>query len=134
MSAERVTYLDSSAVIKLAVREPESAALRPYLRRRKPLVCSALARTEVTRALLPLGDAAIRRGQLVLSRIELVRLGRRVLDRAGHLQPHRLRSLDAIHLATAELLGDRGQTLIVTYDHRMADAARELGWRVAAPA
>ena len=134
MSAERVTYLDSSAIIKLAVRESESAALRSYLRRRKPLVCSALARTEVIRALLPFGDAAIRRGLLVLSRIELVRLGHRVLDRAGHLQPHWLRSLDAIHLATADLLGDRGQTLIVTYDHRMADAARELGWSVAAPA
>jgi predicted nucleic acid-binding protein len=87
----------------------------------------------VIRALLPLGDAAIRRGQLVLSRIELVRLGHRVLDRAARLQPHWLRSLDAIHLATADLLGDRAQTLIVTYDHRMADASRELGWRVAAP-
>jgi len=45
MSAERVTYLDSSAIVKLAVEEPESAALRSYLRRRTPFVSSALART-----------------------------------------------------------------------------------------
>lgn len=134
VSAERVTYLDSSAVVKLAVRESESTALRSYLRKRNPLVCSALARTEVIRALLPSGDAAIRRGHLVLSRIELVRLGNRVLDRAARLRPHQLRSLEAIHLATADLLGDRSQTLIVTYDRRMADAARDMGWRVAAPA
>ncbi|MEQ8484661.1 MAG: type II toxin-antitoxin system VapC family toxin [Pseudomonadales bacterium] len=134
MSAERVTYVDSSAIVKLAVREPESAALKTYLRRRQPLVCSALARTEVIRALLPLGDETIRRGKLVLSRFELVRLGLQVLDQAGILQPRGLRSLDAIHLATADLLGDRDQTLIVTYDRRMAQAAADLGWRVAAPA
>ncbi|MEQ8857917.1 MAG: type II toxin-antitoxin system VapC family toxin [Pseudomonadales bacterium] len=128
-----MTYVDSSAIVKLAVRETESAALKSYLRRRKPLVCSALARTEVIRALLPLGDEAIRRGRTVLSRFELVRLGQRVLDHAGSLRPNRLRSLDAIHLATADLLGDRGQTLIVTYDRRMADAAGDLGWRVASP-
>ena len=56
MSAERATYLDSSAIVKLAVAEPESAALRRYLRRRRPLVSSALARAEVARALLPLGE------------------------------------------------------------------------------
>lgn len=128
-----MTYVDSSAIVKLAVREPESAALKTYLRRRQPLVCSALARTEVIRALLPLGDATIRRGKLVLSRFELVRLGQQLLDQAGILQPRGLRSLDAIHLATADLLGDRDQTLIVTYDRRMAQAAADLGWRVAAP-
>ena len=133
MSADRPTYLDSSAILKLVIREPESAALRRYLRRRRPLVSSALARTEVARALLPFGDAAFRRGQLVLSRVELVRLGNRVLDKAGLMAPHQLRSLDAIHLATADLVGERTHTLVVTYDHRMADAAKALGWRVASP-
>ena len=51
------TYIDSSAIVKLAVREPESDALRKYLRRRRPLISSALARTEVLRALLPGGDS-----------------------------------------------------------------------------
>ena len=46
------TYLDSSAIVKLVIAEPESSALRKFLRRRRPLVASALARTEVTRAVL----------------------------------------------------------------------------------
>src|SRR5438876_3932071 len=105
MNAERATYLDSSAIVKLAVHEPESAALRRYLRRRRPLVSSALARTEVARALLPLGPAAVQRGQEVLGRVELVRVNDRVLKAAGALLPAELRSLDAIHLATAQQLG-----------------------------
>lgn len=47
------TYLDSSAIVKLAVREPHSDALRRYLRGRRPLLSSALARTEVLRSVLP---------------------------------------------------------------------------------
>ena len=132
MSAERVTYLDSSAIVKLAVEEPESAALRRYLRRRRPFVTSALARTEVARALLPLGQAAARRGQDVLSRVDLVRVNERVLSTAGTLLPVELRSLDAIHLATAQQLGT-DLARVVTYDERMAAAAGALGWSVAAP-
>jgi len=69
----RATYLDSSAIVKLAVAEPESGALRRYLRRRKPYVTSALARAEVARALLPFGPTAVQRGEAVLTRIDLVR-------------------------------------------------------------
>ncbi|MGZ4141780.1 MAG: type II toxin-antitoxin system VapC family toxin [Actinomycetota bacterium] len=132
MSAERATYLDSSAIVKLAVHEPESAALRRYLRRRRPLVSSALARTEVARALLPLGPEAARRGRDVLARIDLARVNDRVLSAAGMLLPADVRSLDAIHLATAQELGS-DLARIVTYDDRMADAARALGFNVSAP-
>jgi len=132
MSAERATYLDASALVKLVVRERESSALQRYLRRRRPLVSSALARTEVARALLPLGKEAVERGQDVLARVDLVRVSDRVLGAAGALLPADLRSLDAIHLATAQQLGaDLGQ--IVTYDHRMASAAESLGFTVPAP-
>jgi predicted nucleic acid-binding protein len=128
----RATYLDSSAVVKLAVAEPESGALRAYLRRRRPLVSSALARTEVLRALLPAGETALSRGRDVLRRLDLIRVNDRVLDAAGILEPAQVRSLDAIHLATAQLLGeDLGQ--VVTYDDRMADAARQLGLKTASP-
>lgn len=101
MIAERVTYLDSSALVKLAVLEAESAALGRYLRRRGRLVSSALARTEVGRALLPFGDQAVRRGAEVLARVNLVRMSDRLLDVAARYSPAELRSLDAIHLATA---------------------------------
>lgn len=132
MNAERATYLDSSAIVKLAIREPESAALRRYLRGRRPLVSSALARTEVARALLPLGREAIERGRDVLTRIDLVRLNDRVLVAAGKLLPADLRSLDAIHIATAQQLAD-DLARIVTYDERMAVAARSLGLAVSSP-
>jgi predicted nucleic acid-binding protein len=96
------------------------------------LVSSALARTEVTRALLPLGETALARSTEVLARIELVRLNDRVLTAAGRLQPLELRTLDAIHLATASLFGETLSRLI-TYDQRMTHAAESFGWTVVAP-
>jgi predicted nucleic acid-binding protein len=127
------TYLDPSAIVKLAVRERESDALRRHLRRRHELVSSALARTEVLRALLPGGDAALVAGRRALARIDLVRVNERVLDAAGTLLAIEVRSLDAIHLATAQLLGADLHHL-VTYDDGMAEAARRLGIRTATPA
>jgi predicted nucleic acid-binding protein len=128
----RATYLDSSAIAKLVVAEPESRALRAHLRRRKPLLSSALARTEVVRALLPAGAIAMARGREVLRRLDLIRINDRVLDMAGTLEPAQVRSLDAIHLATAQLLGE-DLSQIITYDDRMADAARSLGLKTTSP-
>lgn len=133
MNAERATYLDSSAIVKLAVAEKESRSLRRYLRRRTPLVVSALARTEVARALLPLGPVAVQRGNDVLSRVELIRVSDRILLEAGSLLPVGLRSLDAIHLATMRQLGGSLRR-IVTYDSRMASAASAMGMTIVAPA
>lgn len=127
------TYLDSSAIVKLVVKEPESAPLRRYLRGRRPLVSSALARTEVLRALMGGGPDFVGRGQEVLSRIDLIRLSDRILAEAGGLLPPELRSLDAIHLATARQLGG-DLAGVVTYDNRLAAAAKSAGLRVASPA
>lgn len=131
-SADRATYVDSSAIVKLAVKEAESAPLRRYLRARRTLVSSALARTEVARALLPFGAAAVDRGAEVLQGFDVVRMNDRILRAAGMLRPSELRSLDAIHLATAQQLG-HDLACLCTYDDRMAEAARNLGWRVVAP-
>jgi predicted nucleic acid-binding protein len=125
-------YLDSSALVKLAVREPESAALRRYLRGRRPLVSSGLARTEVLRALLPGGPDALARGQDVLRRLELVRVNDHLLSAAGLLPPAELRLLDALHLATARHL-ESDISVIVTYDERMAAAGKALGFRIVQP-
>ncbi len=96
------------------------------------MVSSALARTEVLRALLGGGAPALASGRRVLARIDLIRLNDRVLISAGTLEPMDLRSLDAIHLAAAGRLGsDLGE--IVTYDERMAAAARSMGFKVSAP-
>jgi predicted nucleic acid-binding protein len=129
MTVDRAVYLDSSAIVKLAVTEKESAALRKYLRRRAPLVVSALARTEVARALLPLGPTAVQRGHNVLT----IRVSDRILLEAGALLPAELRSLDAIHLATMRQLG-ASLLRLVTYDSRMSAAASALGIATVAPA
>ena len=126
------TYLDSSALVKLVIEEPESTALRRHLRRRRPLVSSALVRTEVLRALLFEGEAGLARGRDLLSCVELIRVNDRVLNAAGTLQPPDVRSLDAIHLATAHQLGsDLGQ--LITYDDRMFDAASTIGLNAVMP-
>lgn len=112
--------------MKLVVDEAESSVLRRFLGRHQPLVVSALAQTEVSRALLGLRPAVQRRGEEVLRRLELIRLNDRILRLAGRLRPVALRSLDAVHLATAtELGGDLAR--LVTYDARMAEAAEALG-------
>lgn len=133
MTADRAIYLDSSAIVKLVVQEKESTALRRYLRRRAPLVVSALARTEVARALLPLGPAAVQRGHDVLTSLELIRVTDRILLEAGSSLPAEVRSLDAIHLATMRQLGVSLRRL-VTYDNRMYVTARALGIAAVAPA
>jgi hypothetical protein len=133
MNAERVSYLDSSAIVKLIVKEQESASLRRYLRGRQALVSSALVRTEVKRAVLQLGVPAMQRADDVLNRIELVRLTNSVLNAAGVMKPDELRSLDAIHLATAALF-EATLSDLVTYDARLATAAQAHGWAVVSPA
>jgi predicted nucleic acid-binding protein len=76
--------------------------------------------------------AAVRRSQEVLDRLELVRINDRVLANAGTILPADVRSLDAIHIATAVLLGPALRR-IVTYDVRMTAAARALGLVVVSP-
>jgi predicted nucleic acid-binding protein len=132
MSAEGVWYIDSSAIVKLVASEPESEGLTRFLKPRELLVSSALAATEVTRAVLALGENFVARANEVLRRIDLVRINNDVLKTAGVLQPASLRSLDAIHLSTAALFGDTLNGL-VTYDGRMHQAASSFGWNVQTP-
>jgi len=127
-----VVYLDSSALVKLVVAEPESRALRGYLRREQERVSCALARTEILRAVRPAGATALERARRLLRRVHLIRLDDALLDAAGMLEPTAIRSLDAIHLAAAQLVAPT-LTAVVTYDRRMADAAASLGFAVEAP-
>lgn len=124
--------LDSSALVKLAVLESESRALRTYLRNEPDRISCGLARTEVLRAVRPSGPAALSAARRVLRSIDLIRLDDALLDAAGMLEPLGLRSLDAIHLAAAQLVAPTLRAL-VTYDRRMADAAAALGFATVAP-
>ena len=128
-------YLDSSALVKLVQREAESEALRQYLRshRDDERVASELVRVEVVRTVLSGGPPAVAHARRQLARLYLLVLDRDLLDRAATLGPGSLlRSLDAIHLATAQLLGSELRAL-VTYDNRMAQAATSLGLSIASP-
>jgi prevent-host-death family protein len=128
-AGETIEVTDRGRPVALLAPIPQAG---PLERRRRPLVSSALARAEVARALLPLGAQAVRHGQEVLARLELIRVSDRVLTAAGALSPAELRTLDAIHLATAQQLGSDLASL-VTYDERLGAAARAAGCQVSAP-
>jgi predicted nucleic acid-binding protein len=120
-------YVDTSAIVKLVVEEPESDALLRLLARWPDRVSSALARVEVHRALwrAAASRGAHARADRVLGALVLVRVDEPVLAQAASFKDPRLRALDAIHLATALTLGDDPDAFI-TYDARLARAAARL--------
>lgn len=121
-----IAYLDSSALVKLFAEEEESAALRNELTRWPEQASSALARVEVIRVGRALGNEVLAAARRVVNDLELVRLSDELLDVAALLDPLPLRSLDAIHVASAQLLGDALGAMI-TYDERMLAAAQLAG-------
>jgi len=127
-------YLDASALVKLVVREPESVALMEFLREHPDRVSSALALAEVPRALrrARFGAAERRRAREVLARVALVDIDRRALAAAAAIEPPTVRTLDAIHLATALALRE-DLAALVTYDRRLAVAAERADLPVQAP-
>lgn len=135
--ARRLYYLDSSALVKLIVRETETAALRRFLRVRPGRVTSRLAAVEVLRAVRrstagAVQTRALRGAERVLAGTAQLAIVDDMIDRAGTVEPATLRSLDALHLAAALSLGDDLAGLI-TYDDRLAEAARAAGVTVHAP-
>lgn len=126
-------YLDSSAIVKLVREEASSFALREFLVARSTLVSSVIARVEVLRAAARQQPSPVLVARLVLAEIELIAVDDAILDSAARLGPPTLRTLDAIHLASALALEDALES-IVTYDTRMAAAATTLGISVSAPA
>jgi predicted nucleic acid-binding protein len=128
-------YLDSAAVVKLVHAEAESPALRDWLDERAETgwTSSVLVEIESSRALARYAPEAITRLHPVLDLIDLVELDAGIRITAQTLKPATVRSLDAIHLATAIRI--RSQlTSFVTYDKRLADAAQAAGLAVDMPA
>lgn len=125
-------YLDTSALVKLVVAERESASLREWCERQSELVVSDLSRTELSRAVRRVRPELMPRVRALLDALVLVALTGEILDAAGRLEPPALRSLDAIHLASALALGD-DLDAFVTYDERQAQAATAYGLTVVTP-
>lgn len=128
-------YADTSALVKLVVREAESSALRDFVQSADGMATSDLARTELRRAIQRADAAAevLALARDLLRRVTMLSLTSDLLDAAGTIGPRALRSLDAIHLASAIALGD-DLTAVITYDDRMAEAAVAMGLPVVAPA
>jgi predicted nucleic acid-binding protein len=131
-SSVPLAYLDTSALVKLVVREPESGALRLALQRWPHRVSSEIAVLELLRVARRQVPNLEQLALNVLAGLALQRLDRRTLMRAARLDPPHLRSLDAIHLASAlELMPHVGA--FFAYDHRLHEAARQAGLPVEAP-
>ena len=122
-------YLDSSALVKLAVEEAESRALHRFVADgAERVLSSVLGVAEVGRAARRVGRSA----DDVIQRLTLLELTRAILDRSVTIEPPSLRTLDAVHLATA--LSVRGQVdAFVAYDERLVKGARGAGLEVVSP-
>lgn len=140
MPTDGLVYADASALVKLLVEEPESAALDAELADTTSLASSELVLAEVARAvrrrgveLQPAHAAALAdAADGLLAAVDLVPLDRPMLLAAGELVGAHLRTLDAIHVVAALSLGD-AVAAFVTYDERQAASARSHGLVVRAP-
>lgn len=131
-------YLDSSALVKLVLKEPESAALRSYIADADPISCE-LALTEVPRAIrravsrdpgLPL-DKLLANASELLDAVALLALDRALLTAAGAITDPSLRALDAVHITAA---ADASPIdAFISYDERQSTVARLAGLHTAAP-
>ena len=125
-------YVDSSALVKLVVEEAESESLRDLLATDADQLASAIIEVEVVRAMRRVAPELTEKADEVVAQITVIEVSDTIRARAALLEPATLRSLDALHLATAVEIGD-ALDAVVTYDARMAAASASLGMVVLAP-
>lgn len=126
-------YPDTSAAVKLVVSEPHAKAMSSWANEHADLIVSSdLLRTELLRATLRGAPDEMPRARAVLDSITILTLPTPLFERAAELEPTLLRSLDAVHVAAALDLGDELDG-IVTYDDRLAEAAKLHGVQVISP-
>jgi uncharacterized protein len=127
-------YVDTSALLRIVFPDSTSPAVERLVDDpAAALISSALLAVEARRGTLRRAPRRLPRTDQLLGRVELVEISDAVVESAGRLPDPVLRSLDAIHLATALLIREDVEALL-TYDDRLAAAAREHGLEVAAPA
>ena len=127
-------YLDSSALLKLLIEEQESAALERWITAQAgaPMVTATLAKVEVLRACRRLNAEALPAATALLAELDLIPLTTDVVDQAAEVGGPLLRSLDAIHLASALSIGAE-LAAFVCYDHRLLEAASAVGLEAVTP-
>ncbi len=128
-------YLDSSALLKVLIDEHESEALAQWLASRAdiPKVSSELATVEVLRACRRIDEGVVPGARRLLSGLDLVPVTSEVIEQAALAGDPTVRSLDAIHLASAMVLRS-DLSAFVAYDRRLREAAEAVGLAVSGPA
>jgi predicted nucleic acid-binding protein len=127
-------YLDSSALVKLVLNEPETGALRDWLRGATDAgrITSEISWVEVLRVCRRTNDNELPTARGLLAALDFVQLTTELLETATRIDPPVLRSLDAIHLASALSIRDEISAFI-TYDRRLIAAAENTGLVAVAP-
>lgn len=116
-------YLDTSALAKLVIEEPESASLEHWLLLNdERLTTSVVGKVELLRVSRRTRPNSTATARALLADLPLVPLTPQVTELAGEVRPAALRSLDALHLASAIALDD-ALTGFIVYDKRLRDAA-----------
>jgi uncharacterized protein len=129
-----VIYIDTSALVKLLFDEPESNALTDWLTERSetPKVSSDLSTIELLRTCQRIDGSLVEDARRLLDGVDLVPIDHAIVERASTLAPREVRSLEAIHLASAlSLIKDI--TDFVAYDARLCSAAEQAGLPVVSP-
>lgn len=127
-----LAYLDASAIVKLVLTEPESLEMARWYVESERVSTSLVGIIETRRAVARRPHDSVHLERIV-SGIEVIGVTARIGERAASIAPPTVRTLDAIHLATA-LAAMPGLDAFVTYDDRLAEAARALGLPVVSPA
>lgn len=125
-------YVDSSALVKLILDEPDAGPLRRWYIEAERIACSVIGLIETRRAVARQVDRQDR-VEAIFRSVATLDVDDVVARVAASLPPATLRTLDAIHLATALSLAGELDAF-VTYDDRLADAARAAGLPVIRPA
>jgi uncharacterized protein len=131
-----VIYLETSALVKLIRIERESDALDDWLDERTELrwITSALTEVELPRAIRAVAPEGLSAVPSVLARLDRFEIDAVIRSTAAAYPNPALRSLDAIHLATAQIAATVAPlTALVTYDNRLREAAEALAMAVVAP-
>jgi uncharacterized protein len=129
----RLVYIDASAFVKLVVPEPETGAIVAALTPETRMVASEILEVEALRAARRAnGREGVDTARAQLDGVRLLPLTGQIRQRACDLEPDALRTLDAIHIATALDLGERLDCMYV-YDARMSSAAKAVGLQTRAP-
>jgi len=125
-------YLDTSALGRVLLAEPDARAVLTAMGGFERLVSSRLLALELRRLAMRRGRAA--QAEAMLAGVALLEVGERVMSEADTIPPASVRSLDAIHLATAVRCARSGAVeAVLTFDHHLAEGAREHGLEVLAP-